>query len=90
MNALLGCEKNTESLKEFKAELLLSERNYSVLIQHSSDADSTATYFHWPTLLHSVCVLFNHSFKKSCILKSLISQVCFVVVFQILSSLHLT
>lgn len=45
MNALLGCEKNTESLKEFKAELLLRERNYSVLIQHSSDGDSTATYF---------------------------------------------
>lgn len=31
MNALLGCEKNTKSLKEFKAELLLREKNYSVL-----------------------------------------------------------
>lgn len=31
MNVLLGCEENTKNLKEFKAGLLLEERNYSVL-----------------------------------------------------------
>lgn len=73
MNALLGYEKNTKSLKEFKAELLLREKNYSVL--------HPAVSFHWLYLHLLLLQLFliqrvslttlTHSLKNSCTLKSI-------------------
>ena len=79
MNALWACEKNTKSLKEFKADPLLREKNYSVL---------------YPTLLFHELYLhllllqlifiqraslktpLYHSFEDSRARKSIILQVC--------------
>lgn len=92
MNALLDCEKNIKSLKEFKAELLLREKNYRTVsfIQHSSFTDCTPTYFH-----HS-CFPFSLFLLQTLSITSLIRFViCFWFLFpksQILPSftLHVT
>lgn len=77
MNALLGCERNTKSLKEFKAGLLLREENDSV--------PHPTVFFHWLYLylrllqqfsvsVFSLTNLLNQSFQNSCTLKSIISH----------------